>query len=201
MNWGMLTTWRSMLSLRSNRDVMGSRWTVALRYPHSQTLHRFKSGDLRAQVIGNCWLIILSSSKWRWISCFTQRAMCGGAPSCIKTVVLPYRLAWTAGIMDSSNNVAYRWPVRVHLTLPVVWKKFTAVISVTTESSASNFRQLDLLGPPTCILAAIGYLKAMVYRDPITSLSDLKESIERRVLNIPQFIQSGVQYFYTFRPI
>lgn len=33
-----------------------------------------------------------------------------------------------------------------------------------------------------------GYLKAMVYRDPITSLSDLKESIERHVRNIPQFM-------------
>ena len=25
MNWGMLCTWRSMLSLRSDRDAMGSR--------------------------------------------------------------------------------------------------------------------------------------------------------------------------------
>ena len=28
----------------------------------------------------------------------------------------------------------------------------------------------------------------MVYRDPITSLSDLKESIEHHVRNIPQFM-------------
>ena len=28
----------------------------------------------------------------------------------------------------------------------------------------------------------------MVYRDPISYLSDLKESIERHVRNIPQFI-------------
>ncbi|GFW52027.1 uncharacterized protein TNCV_2818961 [Trichonephila clavipes] len=30
------------------------------------------------------------------------------------------------------------------------------------------------------------YLKAMIFCDPITSLSDLKESIERHVHNIPQ---------------
>ena len=28
----------------------------------------------------------------------------------------------------------------------------------------------------------------MVYHDPITSLSDLKENVERHVRNIPQFI-------------
>ena len=32
------------------------------------------------------------------------------------------------------------------------------------------------------------YLKTMVYRDPISSLSDLKESIERHVRNIPQIM-------------
>ena len=32
------------------------------------------------------------------------------------------------------------------------------------------------------------YLKSMVYRDPIPSLFDLKESIERHVRNIPQFM-------------
>ena len=33
-----------------------------------------------------------------------------------------------------------------------------------------------------------GYLMAMVYRNPITSLSDLKECIECHVRSIPQFI-------------
>ncbi|GFU54757.1 uncharacterized protein TNCV_1038001 [Trichonephila clavipes] len=32
------------------------------------------------------------------------------------------------------------------------------------------------------------YLKDMFYRDPITSLSDLKKGIERHVRNIPQFM-------------
>ena len=40
-----------------------------------------------------------------------------------------------------------------------------------------------------------GYIKAMVYRDLITSLSDLKESIERHLCNIPQFmVLSTVEY-------
>ena len=35
----------------------------------------------------------------------------------------------------------------------------------------------------------------MVYRDPITSLSDLKENVERHVRNIPQFmLHSTVEY-------
>ena len=33
-----------------------------------------------------------------------------------------------------------------------------------------------------------GYLKATVYRDRITSLSDLKESVESYMCNIPQFL-------------
>ena len=40
-----------------------------------------------------------------------------------------------------------------------------------------------------------GYLKPMVYLDPITSLSDLKESIEYHMLNIPKFtLLSTVEY-------
>ena len=35
----------------------------------------------------------------------------------------------------------------------------------------------------------------MIYCDPITSLSDLKENVERQVRNFPQFIQlSTVEY-------
>ena len=35
----------------------------------------------------------------------------------------------------------------------------------------------------------------MVYHDPITSLSDLKESVERHVHNIPQFtLPTPVEY-------
>ena len=35
----------------------------------------------------------------------------------------------------------------------------------------------------------------MVYRDPITSLSDLKENVERHVSKIPQFmLLSTVEY-------
>ncbi|GFU27371.1 uncharacterized protein TNCV_3906131 [Trichonephila clavipes] len=33
-----------------------------------------------------------------------------------------------------------------------------------------------------------GYLNAMVYHDPIMSLSDFQESIERHVCNIPHFM-------------
>ena len=62
---------------------------------------------------------------------------------------------------------------------------------MTTESSACNFLQLNFLDPQTWILGAIGCkdnLKAMIYRDSITSLSDLKEGIESHVHNIPQFM-------------
>ena len=126
MNWGMLRTWRSLLSLRSDRDSgMKSRKTMDLKYPESQNLQDCKSGDLGGQAVGNCRLIILSSPKWRRSSCFTQRTICDRAPSCIKTVVLSHCLDLRVRIMDSSNNEGYRWPVRVHLTC-------TAAISVMT---------------------------------------------------------------------
>ena len=38
-----------MLSLRSDRDGMGSRQTMALRFSHSQISQRFKSRDLRCR--------------------------------------------------------------------------------------------------------------------------------------------------------
>ena len=40
----------------------------------------------------------------------------------------------------------------------------------------------------TCDFWLLGYLKSMVSRDSITSLSGLKESIEHHVRNIPQFM-------------
>ena len=126
-----------------------------LRYPQSQKSQGFKSGDLGSQAVGNCRLIILLSPKWWWSSCFMQRAICGGAPSCIKNVVLLHCLALRTRITDSFNNEAYRWLVMVHLSLLIVWNKCTTAISVTTESSACNFLQFDLLGLPICILAAI----------------------------------------------
>ncbi|GFU82893.1 hypothetical protein TNCV_266901 [Trichonephila clavipes] len=45
----------------SNRDVMGSQYIIALRYPHSQKLKGFKSGDLDVQAEGKGCLLILSS--------------------------------------------------------------------------------------------------------------------------------------------
>ena len=39
-----------------------------------------------------------------------------------------------------------------------------------------------------CDIWLWGYLKAMVYRNAITSVSDLRESIERHVRNIPQLM-------------
>ena len=116
--------------------------------------------------------------------------MCGGAPSCINTVVVSHHLAWRAEIMDCYNNEAYHWPVMVHVTLPVVWNECTAAISVISESPAYNFLQLDLLDPMTYILAAIDWEDASIAWSTviITSLSDLKENVERHVCKIPQFM-------------
>ena len=125
-----------------------------LRYPQNQKLQGFKSGGLGRESVGNCRLIILSKKWWR-SSCFKQWAIWGRAPSCIKTVYLWHRLAFRAGIINSSSNEAYCWLVTVHLTLLVVWNKCTSPISVTTKSLVCNFRQFYLLDPPNCILAAI----------------------------------------------
>ncbi|GFW93719.1 hypothetical protein TNCV_4542461 [Trichonephila clavipes] len=59
---------------------------------------------------------------------------------------------------------------------------------MTSESSAGIFLQNDLLDPrfESLRLLVVGYINVMVYCDPIASLSDLKESIERHVRNIPQ---------------
>ena len=131
--------------------------TIVCYHSHSQKSQGFTSGDLEGQAEGNFWLIILSALKWRRSKCFTQRAMCGGETSCINIVVVSHRLAWRVRIMDCCNNEAFRWLEKVHITLSVVWNECTAAISVTTESPACNFLQLDLLDPPTCIPAAIGY--------------------------------------------
>ncbi|GFT88908.1 hypothetical protein TNCV_907071 [Trichonephila clavipes] len=53
---------------------------------------RIQIGDLGGQVEGKCRLMILSSPKWGRSICFTQRAICGGAPSSINTVVVSHRL-------------------------------------------------------------------------------------------------------------
>ncbi|GFV51548.1 hypothetical protein TNCV_3260881 [Trichonephila clavipes] len=87
MNWGMLYTWHSMLSIKSDRDMMGSQQTMTLRYPYSQKSQGFKSRDLGGQAIGK------PLPNWRWSICFTQRAMWGGAPSHINTVAVLHRLA------------------------------------------------------------------------------------------------------------
>ena len=139
---------------RSDTDVMD------LRCPQSQISQVFKSGDVGSQAVKKCWLIILSSPKWRRSSCFTQQAICGGGPSCIKTVVLSIRLALRFGITDFFNNETHRWLAMVRVTLPVVWNKCITAISVTTESSACNFLQLDLQDPPSCIIADVGCIDA-----------------------------------------
>ena len=56
------------------------------------------------------------------------------------------------------------------------------------ESSVGNFLHLRSLDLNLCDIWLWENLKAMVCRDPIPSLSDLKESIERHVRNIPQFM-------------
>ena len=150
-----LRTWRFMLSLMSSRDGMGSRYTVVLRYLRSQMLQGFESRDLGGQTVSNCRLMILSSKKWQRSNWFTPRAMYKGAPSCINIVVVSHSLAWRARITDCSNNEAYLSPVTVYVTLPVVWSKISADISVTTESSAYNFLQPDLLDPLIWNLPAI----------------------------------------------
>ena len=155
MNWGMLCTWHSILPLRLNRDAMGSQYTMALRYPHNQMSQRFKLRDLGDQDVGNCLLMILSLNKWWWSRWFTQWAMCGEAASCINIVVVSHGHIWRTRIMDCSNNEVYRSQVKLHVTLPVACK-CTATISVTTESSACNFLQLDLQDSPTLILPVIG---------------------------------------------
>ena len=153
-------------------------------------LQGFKSRDLGNQVIRNCQLMILLSKKWWQSNSFMQGVMCIGTPSCMNIVVVPHHLAWRARITDCSNNEVSCSPVIVHLTLPIAWNKWTAAISVTTESSACNNLQLDLLDHPTWILPFIGCegcLKPMVYDDPITSLTNLKESVEHHLGNIPHF--------------
>ncbi|GFW38225.1 hypothetical protein TNCV_3839531 [Trichonephila clavipes] len=71
---------------RSDRDMIESGQTIALRYPHSRNSQGFKSGDLGDKAVGKCGLMILSSPKWRQSTCFTQRAMCRGVPSVDETV-------------------------------------------------------------------------------------------------------------------
>ena len=71
----------------------------------------FKSGDLEGQAVGNFQLMILSPPNRQRSNSFTQRAMCGGVPLCISTVIVSHPLAWRAGIMDCCNNEAYHWPV------------------------------------------------------------------------------------------
>ena len=127
-----------------------------LRYPRSQKSQIIKSDYLGNQAVKNWRLIILSSPKWWHSSCFTQRAICGGASFCIKTVILLHCLALRIGITDFFNNEMHRWAVTLHLTYLIVWNKYTTAISVTTESSVSNFLPLDLLDLSTCILATIG---------------------------------------------
>ena len=129
---------------------------MALMYLHRQKSQGFKSKDLGGLAVGNCRLMILMSRKWRQSSCFKQRAMCGGASSCINTIVVSHHLAWRARITDSFNKEEYRWLVMVYLSLPVVWNKCAAAISLTTKSSAGNFLQLGLLNPSTWILATFG---------------------------------------------
>ena len=46
-------------------------------------------------------------------------------------------------------------------------------------------RSLDII---PCFFQLWGYIKSMFYRDPIAALSDLEESIEHHVHNIPQFM-------------
>ena len=150
----MLRKWCSLLSLRSNR-VWWDHDKSCLKVSPQQKFSRIQVGDLGDQVKGNCWLMILSSSKWRRIICFTQRTMSGEALFCINTVVTSYCTTWRIEITACCNNEAYLWPMTVHVTLSVAWNKCITTISVTTESSARKFLPLDLLDPLTCILTTI----------------------------------------------
>ena len=87
MNWKRLRIGVSLF-LRPDRGVM------VFRYSHSQKSQGFKSGNLEGQAVGNCWLMILSSLRWRQSNCFTQRAICGRVPPCIKSLVVSHRNAW-----------------------------------------------------------------------------------------------------------
>ncbi|GBM73761.1 hypothetical protein AVEN_556-1 [Araneus ventricosus] len=58
----------------------------SFRKHHSHKTQGFRSGDRGRQAVGKWRLIILSFPKCRFNSCFTGVEMCGGAPSCIKTV-------------------------------------------------------------------------------------------------------------------
>ena len=97
----------------------------------------------------------VSSTKWGRSNCFKQWAMWEGTLYYVSTTVESYRLVWRAKIMHYDNNEAYRWPLMVHVALPVVWNECTAPILVMRELPAWNFLQLHLLEPLTCILAAI----------------------------------------------
>ena len=145
---------------------------MVLRYSFSEKSQGFKSEDLESQAVGNFRFMILSSPKWRWSNCFTQRAICGEAPSCINTVVVSHRPAWRAGIMNCCNNEAYRWPVTMHVALPIVRNKCTTSISVISVHFPTFWppRSPDLY---PCGYWLRGNVKSRVYRDSVTSLSHL----------------------------
>ena len=77
---------------------------MVLRYSRSQQSQAFKSRGLEDQDVGNFWLMILSSPKWRPSNCFMQRAMCGGAPSCINTVLVSLLLGGTTDTESPACN-------------------------------------------------------------------------------------------------
>jgi hypothetical protein len=74
-----------MRAFNSARFAIGALNTLSFRYPHSQKSHGLRSGDLGGQAVGKLRLITLVSPKCSVSSLFTGSAMCGGAPSCIKT--------------------------------------------------------------------------------------------------------------------
>ena len=175
---------------------MESQYIMALWYPQSEKSQGFKSGDLGGQVVGICCLIILSSLEWRWSSCFTQRPICGGAPSWINAVVLSYRLYLRAEITDYFSNEAYRWLVTVHFTLSVVWNECTANIIHTRITSL----QFPTARPPRSPdLYPCGYWLRIPQDHGLPWSHHIfirqKENVERHVCIIPQFmLLSKVEY-------
>ena len=131
LTWKWVWLWFTFPIFISRGFLIMHRITKVMTFAYSSKLH-----------------CIMPSSGGFWNAFF----LCVFHKHCVS-----YRLAWTPGIIDSFNNEVLRWPVTVHLTLPILWNKCTATISVTIESSACNFLQLDLLDPLTCILAAIGF--------------------------------------------
>ena len=79
--------WRVMLSLNSRTVCMFPLLTFSFRNSHNQKLQAFKSLKWGSHTVGKPFEITPLSPKWARRSAVTCRAMWGGAPPCINTVV------------------------------------------------------------------------------------------------------------------